>query len=166
MWLSATQLPEFQPQVCSHMPRQTMNSLHSSYFNCGVIDRQYYISFRYMTVIWLRIHFQMWWNCHHNNPNYHLSPYKINAILLTMVPMVYVIAPWFLHFIAGGLYFLIPFILLLHRPTTTNHLPPPRLATTNLFSVSMSIGIVLFVLFFNFHIIMQYFPFYDFFLLP
>lgn len=49
MWLSAAQLPEFQPQDCSHMPRQTMNSLHSSYFNCGVIDRQYYISFRYMT---------------------------------------------------------------------------------------------------------------------
>ena len=48
------------------------------------------------------------WNGHHNS-NYHLSPYNIIKILLTIIPMLYITSLWLMYFIIGSLYLLLPF---------------------------------------------------------
>ena len=64
---------------------------------------------------------------------YSLSNFEIrNTVLLTMVSTMYITSPWLIYFIPGSLYLLTPFS---HSP---HPIPPPPLATTNLFFVSMS----------------------------
>ena len=67
---------------------------------------------------------------------YSLSNFQIcNTVLLTIVTMLYIIFPWFIYFITGNLYLL----------TTSIHFAHPLpLATTNLFSASMSLVFCLF----------------------
>ena len=83
----------------------------------------------YYTVIW---HLHTLWNDHHDNSSKHLSPYKVIIMLLTIFHMLYITSPWLIYFISEGLYFLIPFSYFA-SPTSS------LLATTHLFSVSVSL---------------------------
>lgn len=80
-------------------------------------------------------------NGHHNKSSYHLSAYKVNAILLTVFSMLYFSSPWLTYYATGCLHLFIPFTY------STPHLPPilncfSPLATTRMFSVSKSLGFV------------------------
>ena len=69
---------------------------------------------------------------------YSLSNIQIcNSVLLTIVIKLYITSPWLIYFITRYLYLLTIFIHFTH--------PPPPLATTNLFSVSMFSFSVLFL---------------------
>ena len=49
----------------------------------------------------------MLWNDHHGKSSYHLSPYKVITMLLTLFPMLYIISSWLSYFIAESLYILL-----------------------------------------------------------
>ena len=69
------------------------------------------------------------WSGHHNKLSYHLSPYKVNAVLFTVLPVA-------IHYISGTyLFYNWKFVLLnpLHPFCPT----PFSLITINLFSVTM-----------------------------
>ena len=69
---------------------------------------------------------------------YSLNNFQIcNSVLLTIVIKLYIASPWLIYFISRYLYLLTIFIHFTH--------PPPPLATTNLFSVSMFSFSVLFL---------------------
>ena len=55
---------------------------------------------------------------HHNKSSYHLSAYKVNAILLTVFSVLYFSSPWLTYYATGCLYLLIPFTY------STPHLSP------------------------------------------
>ena len=57
-------------------------------------------------------------NGHHNKSSYHLSAYKVNAILLTVFSMLYFSSPWLTYYATGCLHLFIPFTY------STPHLPP------------------------------------------
>ena len=71
-------------------------------------------------------------NDHHDKSSYHLAPYKVIIILLTIFPMLYITSLQLIYFITGSLYLLIP------SPISPNPLPVSPLATTSMFSVSMN----------------------------
>ena len=49
-------------------------------------------------------------NKYHSKSGYHLLPYRIITVLLTIFTMLYIIFPWLIYFINGSWYFLlIPF---------------------------------------------------------
>ena len=91
----------------------------------------------YYIVTW---HLHALWNDDHNKSSNHLSLYKVITILLTVFLMLYITSLWLIYFVTGGLYFFIPF---------TYFTPPPLslLATTLLFSVSVSLFSFCFVRF-------------------
>ena len=80
-------------------------------------------------VIW---YFYTLWDDHHKS-SYHLSPCKVMTILLTIFLMLYSSLLWFIYFIIGSLYFVIPFTYFIHI-----HFPC-LLPSMSLFSVSMSL---------------------------
>ena len=47
------------------------------------------------------------WNDHHGKSSYHLSPYRVIIILLTLFLMLYIISSCLSYFIAGSLYILL-----------------------------------------------------------
>ena len=47
------------------------------------------------------------WNDSHGKSSYHLSPYRGITILLTLLPMLYIISSWLSYFIAESLYILL-----------------------------------------------------------
>ena len=47
------------------------------------------------------------WNDYHGKSGYHLSPYRGITILLTLLPMLYIISSWLSYFIAESLYILL-----------------------------------------------------------
>ena len=84
-------------------------------------------------------------NDHHSKSSDHLSPYKANAILLTIFSLLYIISPWLIYYWKSVL------INLLHPfpPYSILHPLPPfsPLATTKFVSVSISLGFVFVCLF-------------------
>ena len=48
-------------------------------------------------------------NDHHDKSSYHLSPCKVNTVLLTVLPMLYITSSWLIYFTTGSLSPLIPF---------------------------------------------------------
>ena len=70
---------------------------------------------------------------HHDKSSNHLFPFKVVTILLTIFLMLYITSWSLIYFIIGGLYLLIPFTYLPNPQT------PSPLATTRLFSVSVSL---------------------------
>ena len=104
----------------------------------SIIDLQYYIILYYhlhSMVIW---YFYTLWDDHHKS-SYHLSPCKLITVLLTIFPMLYRSLLWFIYFIIRSLYFVIPFIYLIHV-----HFPR-LLPAMSLFSVSMSLFLLRYV---------------------
>ena len=78
-------------------------------------------------------------NNQHDMSSYHLSLYKVNTILLALFPLLYITSSWFIYFITGSLYLLIPFTHFAHPPT---FLP----SSNQHFVLSMNVGFVCFVL--------------------
>ena len=50
-------------------------------------------------------HLYALWNGHPNMSGNHMSPFKINTVLLTTFPMLHIISSWCIYFITGSLYF-------------------------------------------------------------
>ena len=59
----------------------------------------------YDITIW---YFYILRNDHHDKSSYHLSPYKVMTILLTIFSMLYISSLWLIYFVTGSLYLLIP----------------------------------------------------------
>ena len=56
----------------------------------------------------------------HHKSSYHLAPYKVNTLLLTILPLLYVSPLWLIYFVTGSLYLLISLTYFTHP---TNPLP-------------------------------------------
>ena len=90
------------------------------------------------------------WNHNHDKSSNHLPSYKIITILLIIYLMLYITSPWFIYYITGGLYLLIPF-------SNFTHWPQPLLSGNHLFVLCIYESV--FVLFFRFYILVQYLSF-------
>ena len=60
------------------------------------------------------------WNVHHNKYSYHLSPYKVTTISLTIFPMLYITISWLIYFITRSLH---PSILSSFLPISPQPIP-------------------------------------------
>ena len=61
-------------------------------------------------LVWCIQYSTQYFTSYKMNSRYHLSPYKIITVLLTIVPMLYITSLWLIYFIAGNLYFNLPYL--------------------------------------------------------
>ena len=80
-------------------------------------------------------------NDHHDNSGNHLSPYKV---IIDHITYAVFISLWFIYYITGDLYLLIPFTYFA-QPSTTLYLAFFFLVVIHLFSVSMSLFLLCFL---------------------
>ena len=102
-----------------------------------------YISGRFFTV-WVITealynivvqYFYILQNDHHNKSSYHLSPYKMITVSLTIFPMFYVISLWIIYSITGSLYLFITLSCFTQPPHTLHSAPShPSLSTPTPFT--------------------------------
>ena len=85
-------------------------------------------------------HFCTLQNDNPGKSTYHLSPFKDNTLLLTVFPMLYTSSQWLIYFITGNLCLLISLTYFTNPP-----LHPSPLATTCMFSVSMTLFLFCYV---------------------